>query len=60
MSAQESEQETKEKVQKQLKDKILFLFNQLNQGCQGENCYNIFCAKNKYSLESKTYFLFLF
>ena len=47
------ELDEKKEVEKRLRENAIFLFQQITKGCSRLHCYNIYCAKNKVSYESK-------
>lgn len=46
--------EEKTQIEKQLKENILKIFNQIKTGCQRKICYNVYCHKNLICSESNT------
>lgn len=46
----------KEEIEKILKKNILFMFNQIKNGCSRKVCYNILCGKNLICKQSNSYF----
>ena len=50
---EEKKDQSKEKIQKILKENILKIFNQIKKGCCRNICFNIFCHKNLICKKSK-------
>lgn len=44
---------TREEIEKNLKENIIKIFNQVQKGCSRPKCYNIYCAKNIFCQERK-------
>ena len=60
MSTEDStkeEIEEKKEIENRLRENAIFLFQQITKGCSRLHCYNLYCAKNKISHESKNLFL---
>ena len=45
--------EEKKEIENRLRENAIFLFQQITKGCSRLHCYNLYCAKNKISHESK-------
>lgn len=57
METNPSPQFSAEKIKQNLKENIMTIFAQITSGCKNKDCYNVYCANNKYSAESKFYLL---
>ncbi len=63
MSTEDSSKESvdeKKEIENRLRENAIFLFQQITKGCSRSHCYNIYCAKNKISHESKFFNLIKF